>query len=428
MSENQKYLSISALTAYLKRKFDVDPYLSKIYITGEISNMGRRRGRHLYFSIKDPNGQAVISAAMFSYANRLKFEPEEGMKINAIGRVQLYEPNGTYAIILEQMTPDGIGDLFLAYEQLKKKLSAEGLFNLPKKVLPLFPKKIAVITSPTGAVIEDIAKTVQRRFPTAQVVLFPAVVQGEKSAESIIKQLIRVDQSNDFDTLIVGRGGGSIEDLWSFNDEQLARSIAAVKVPVISSVGHETDNTLVDLVADHRAATPTAAAELATPITLNQLLSRLNELQVRLNLIMKKRIDVQRDRVNRVANHIIFQQPDRLYIGYNQKLDQLNYGLSQSIQRYIVDASHHLDVLTQRHKQIGVHLLQQPKEKLYILAAKLDTMSPLKILDRGFVMMEKSNKIVKQISDIEIGDQVELRLSDGKATAKIMEKSEIINE
>lgn len=428
MSENQKYLSISALTAYLKRKFDVDPYLSKIYITGEISNMGRRRGRHLYFSIKDPNGQAVISAAMFSYANRLKFEPEEGMKINAIGRVQLYEPNGTYAIILEQMTPDGIGDLFLAYEQLKKKLSAEGLFNLPKKVLPLFPKKIAVITSPTGAVIEDIAKTVQRRFPTAQVVLFPAVVQGEKSAESIIKQLIRVDQSNDFDTLIVGRGGGSIEDLWSFNDEQLARSIAAVKVPVISSVGHETDNTLVDLVADHRAATPTAAAELATPITLNQLLSRLNELQVRLNLIMKKRIDVQRDRVNRVANHIIFQQPDRLYIGYNQKLDQLNYSLSQSIQRYIVDASHHLDVLTQRHKQIGVHLLQQPKEKLYILAAKLDTMSPLKILDRGFVMMEKSNKIVKQISDIEIGDQIELRLSDGKATAKIMEKSEIINE
>ena len=162
MSEANKYLTISALTAYLKRKFDADPYLEKVYVTGEISNIGRRRGRHLYFSIKDPNGHAVISAAMFSYASRLKFDPEEGMKINAIGRVQIYEPSGTYAIILEQMAPDGIGELFLAYEQLKRKLSAEGLFDLPKKHIPLFPKRIAVVTSPTGAVIEDIVRTVQR--------------------------------------------------------------------------------------------------------------------------------------------------------------------------------------------------------------------------------------------------------------------------
>jgi len=174
MSESEKYLTIRALTAYLKRKFDADPYLEKVYVTGEISNLGRRRGRHLYFSIKDPEGQAVISAAMFSYANRLKFVPEEGMKVNAVGRIQVYEPSGTYSIILEQMTPDGIGELFLAYEQLKKKLAAEGLFQLPKRPLPVFPKKIAVVTSPTGAVIEDIARTVQRRFPMAQVVLLPS--------------------------------------------------------------------------------------------------------------------------------------------------------------------------------------------------------------------------------------------------------------
>ncbi|WP_294975404.1 exodeoxyribonuclease VII large subunit [uncultured Leuconostoc sp.] len=428
MSETKKYLTISALTSYLKRKFDADPYLEKVYLTGEISNMGRRRGRHLYFSMKDPNGGAVISAAMFSYASRLKFEPEEGMKINAIGRVQIYEPSGTYSIILEQMTPDGIGELFLAYEQLKNKLSHEGLFDLPKKKLSTFPKKIAVVTSPTGAVIEDIARTVQRRYPSAQVVLFPAVVQGEKAATTIIKQILRIDESGGYDTLIVGRGGGSIEDLWAFNDEELARVIAAAKIPIISSVGHETDNTLVDFVADQRAATPTAAAELSTPITLEQVISRLNELQIRLNLRMKQLIDIRHQRVDRVTQHVIFQQPDRLYAAYNQRVDQLSHTLIQVLQQRLKTIEHQLTVLVQRQVQVRQAVLRHPREQVQLMAAKLDLVSPLKILNRGYVLIEKDAQVVRTISNIQKNDHVDLRFSDGMAKAKIIETSDLKNE
>ena len=425
MSESEKYLTIRALTAYLKRKFDADPYLEKVYVTGEISNLGRRRGRHLYFSIKDPEGQAVISAAMFSYANRLKFVPEEGMKVNAVGRIQVYEPSGTYSIILEQMTPDGIGELFLAYEQLKKKLAAEGLFQLPKRPLPVFPKKIAVVTSPTGAVIEDIARTVQRRFPMAQVVLFPALVQGDKAAASVVKQIKRIDASGEYDTLIVGRGGGAIEDLWAFNDETLARTIAAAKIPIISSVGHETDNTLADLVADHRAATPTAAAELATPVTLAQLVARLNELQLRLTVRMKALITSRQQRLARVAQRPIFQQPDRLYVGYNQRVDQLSQRLSQQMQQRLVMAQHQLDNLTQRQRQLRQTLLQAPREKVQLLTAKLDLMSPLKILTRGYVVLSKADQVVRHVDELQPEDRVTVRLADGQATAKIIETSQL---
>ncbi|GLY45193.1 exodeoxyribonuclease 7 large subunit [Leuconostoc lactis] len=425
MSESEKYLTIRALTAYLKRKFDADPYLEKVYVTGEISNLGRRRGRHLYFSIKDPEGQAVISAAMFSYANRLKFVPEEGMKVNAVGRIQVYEPSGTYSIILEQMTPDGIGELFLAYEQLKKKLAAEGLFQLPKRPLPVFPKKIAVVTSPTGAVIEDIARTVQRRFPMAQVVLFPALVQGDKAAASVVKQIKRIDASGEYDTLIVGRGGGAIEDLWAFNDETLARTIAAAKIPIISSVGHETDNTLADLVADHRAATPTAAAELATPVTLTQLVARLNELQLRLTVRMKTLITSRQQRLARVAQRPIFQQPDRLYVGYNQRVDQLSQRLSQQMQQRLVTAQHQLDNLTQRQRQLRQTLLQAPREKVQLLTAKLDLISPLKILTRGYVVLSKADQVVRHVDELQPEDKVTVRLADGQATAKIIETSQL---
>lgn len=425
MSESEKYLTIRALTAYLKRKFDADPYLEKVYVTGEISNLGRRRGRHLYFSIKDPEGQAVISAAMFSYANRLKFVPEEGMKVNAVGRIQVYEPSGTYSIILEQMTPDGIGELFLAYEQLKKKLAAEGLFQLPKRPLPVFPKKIAVVTSPTGAVIEDIARTVQRRFPMAQVVLFPALVQGDKAAASVVKQIKRIDASGEYDTLIVGRGGGAIEDLWAFNDETLARTIAAAKIPIISSVGHETDNTLADLVADHRAATPTAAAELATPVTLAQLVARLNELQLRLTVRIKALITSRQQRLARVAQRPIFQQPDRLYVGYNQRVDQLSQRLIQQMQQRLVTAQHQLDNLTQRQRQLRQTLLQAPREKVQLLTAKLDLMSPLKILTRGYVVLSKADQVVRHVDELQPEDKITVRLADGQATAKIIETSQL---
>lgn len=416
--ERNQYLTVSALTAYLKRKFDADPYLAKVYVTGEISNMGRRRGPHLYFSIKDSESNAVINASMFGYERRIKFQPEEGMKINAIGRVEIYEPRGSYSIILESMTPDGVGELFLAYEQLKRKLQAEGLFDLPKKQVPLFPKKIAVVTSPTGAVIEDIARTVQRRFPSAQAILFPAVVQGEKAAPTIIRQLQRIDNM-DFDTLIVGRGGGSIEDLWAFNDENLARTVASMKTPVISSVGHETDNTLVDFVSDRRAATPTAAAELATPVTLQQLTTRLQELHLRQISRIKQMIDMRQQRLNRVATHVIFQQPDRLYTGYNQRIDQLSHALQQLTKQKVINEEHKLAAILQRQQQLQRSLLQPVQERLQLLSTKLDLVSPLKILSSGYAIVEHDNKVVRSITNITINDEIDMHFSDGHATAKI---------
>ncbi|MBS1008966.1 exodeoxyribonuclease VII large subunit [Leuconostoc suionicum] len=416
--EQNQYLTVSALTAYLKRKFDADPYLAKVYVTGEISNMGRRRGPHLYFSIKDSESNAVINASMFGYERRIKFQPEEGMKINAIGRVEIYEPRGSYSIILESMTPDGVGELFLAYEQLKRKLQTEGLFDLPKKQIPLFPKKIAVITSPTGAVIEDIARTVQRRFPSAQVILFPAVVQGEKAVPTIIRQLQRIDNM-DFDTLIVGRGGGSIEDLWAFNDENLARTVASMQIPVISSVGHETDNTLVDFVSDRRAATPTAAAELATPVTLQQLTTRLQELHLRQISRIKQMIDMRQQRLNRVATHVIFQQPDRLYTGYNQRIDQLSHSLQQLTKQKVINEEHKLAAILQRQQQLQRSLLQPVQERLQLLSTKLDLVSPLKILSSGYAIVEHDNKVVRSTTSIKINDEIDMRFSDGHATAKI---------
>lgn len=419
MSEtNNKYLTVSALSAYLKRKFDADPYLAKVYVTGEISNMGRRRGPHLYFSIKDSEGNAVISASMFGYQKRIKFQPEEGMKINAVGRVELYEPRGSYSLILESMSPDGVGELFLAYEQLKKRLQAEGLFDLPKKNIPLFPKKIAVVTSPTGAVIEDIARTVQRRFPMAQVILFPAVVQGDKAAPTIIRQLNRIDDMA-FDTIIVGRGGGSIEDLWAFNDEQLARTIAALKTPVISSVGHETDNTLADFVADRRAATPTAAAELATPITLAQIQSRLQELQVRQLTRIQQIITTQKQRLNRMTEHVIFKQPDRLYTGYNQRVDQAARLLVQLTHQRLINAQHDYTTLVQRQQQLQQHLLQPSQEKLQLLGAKLDLVSPLKILTRGYAIVTQNEQVVRSVNVLNKDDEINVRLADGSAVANI---------
>ncbi|CAK8053634.1 exodeoxyribonuclease VII large subunit [Eupransor demetentiae] len=419
MLAKAKYLSVGALSAYLKRKFDADPHLEKVYLTGEISNLGNRRGRHLYFSIKDPDGKAVIKAAMFSYANRLKFNPEEGMKIFAIGRVQIYEPSGTYSIILEEMTPDGVGELYLAYEELKKKLYAEGLFSQEKRALPLFPKKIAVITSPTGAVIEDIAKTAQRRFPSAQVVLYPAVVQGDGAVPSILKQLERVAAA-DYDVLIIGRGGGSIEDLWAFNDEKLVRAVAAMPLPVISSVGHETDNTLTDLVADRRAATPTAAAELATPVTLQQLTDRLAEINLRLEGAMRRMIRVKKEALQSWLARPIMRQPDRLYTAYQEEVDRQYERMVRSFKHQVDNRQQGIRNLIQRQQRIGSNLLQPYQERFSRLTDKLNLVSPLTILSHGYAIVEKEDRTVIQKSkDLKAGDAIALKFADGEATAEV---------
>lgn len=439
-----KYLTVTALTRYLHKKFTVDPYLQRVFLTGEISNF-RLRPRHQYFSIKDDN--AKLSAVMFqSNFKRVKFTPEEGMKVLLVGRIDLYEPNGTYQINIESMQPDGVGALYEAYEQLKKKLAAEGLFSVEKKRIPRFPQKIAVITSPSGAVIRDIMTTVKRRYPIAQLVLFPAVVQGEQAADSLVGRLKEVTQYDDFDTVIIGRGGGSIEDLWPFNEEKVARAIAAVKIPVISSVGHETDTTIADLVADLRAPTPTAAAELATPLLSDEIL-KLKQQRLRLVQAMKTVLDRNERQAARQIDSYIFKTPARLYEGYLQKLDFLNSKLEAAfgqelsrVQREQLELNSRLKMVDPkpRLKRSGSILATNKQQlqrnmQLYLVAKKnelaqqvsnLDALSPLSVMGRGYSYVSHAGKITKSVKNLDVDDKVVLHMADGIADARIIDTKE----
>lgn len=437
--DRSKYLTVSQLTRYLKLKFDRDPYLQTVYLTGELSNF-RLRQRHQYFSLKDD--KAVIDAVMFeSKFRQVKFRPEEGMKLLVVGHVGLYERSGRYQIYIDKMEPDGVGSLYVAFEQLKKKLSAEGLFSRLKKPLPQFPKRIAVVTSLDGAVIRDINTTVRRRYPIAQVVLYPTVVQGEKAAADIARQINRANERGDFDTLIIGRGGGSIEDLWPFNEEVVARAIANSKIPVISSVGHETDTTIADLVADQRAATPTAAAELATPVLTDTLLA-IRDSQSRLANAMQNRITFAKKELAKQTQSYIFQQPTRLYENYAQKVDQLTQQLIQLQQNMFVNRRtqlqqlasrlaagsprHRIDQQLQLVNQLSRQLktdaaadLQRRQERVTGLIRQLDALSPLKIMSRGYTYVTKNQRVVNHASQLAVGQAVQLHFSDGQALAEI---------
>ncbi|HIW72155.1 MAG TPA: exodeoxyribonuclease VII large subunit [Candidatus Levilactobacillus faecigallinarum] len=433
------YLTVTALTQYIKRKFDVDPYLGKVYLTGEISNFRLRPHAHQYFSLKDDH--AKISAIMFRGAfEKLKFQPETGMKVLVTGRISLYEPSGSYQIYVERMEPDGVGALYQAYEQLKNKLAQEGLFSAPKRPLPRFPKRIAVVTSPSGAVIRDIITTARRRYPIAQIVLYPAVVQGDAAAPDIVRQIQRANANGSFDTLIIGRGGGSIEDLWPFNEETVARAIAASQLPVISSVGHETDTTIADLVADVRAATPTAAAELAVPV-LNDELLKIQQQRTRLFNAMGNRIKYQQERLNRSLGAYVFQQPQRLYETYVQRLDRAQQGLQQRIQTQlqgwqqrvqldqqrllgqspvprVQQAQQAVDQTQQRLRTEMRRYLTAQEDHVSQLASGLDYLSPLKIMSRGYSYVTQENHIVRRTADLKVAPAT-LHLSDGTAAAQI---------
>lgn len=436
----QQYLTVTALTKYLKRKFDADPYLERVYLTGEISNF-RRRPNHQYFSLKDDG--AKISTVMFKGAfDKLRFQPEEGMKVLAVGRISLYEASGNYQMYIEHMEPDGVGALYQAYEQLKKKLAEEGLFSAPKKILPRFPKRIAVLTSPSGAVIRDIITTAQRRYPIAEIVLFPTVVQGDKAADDVVKNIQRVEADGTFDTMIIGRGGGSIEDLWPFNEERVARAIFAAETPVISSVGHETDTTIADLVADVRAATPTAAAELAVPVLSEEIL-RIEEKQTRIEQAFMYQIQRKQERFQRAVGSYIFRQPERLYEAQAIKLDQLQQRMNQSLQTQLYDkekvasqlihrleqqlpkarlsaAGQEVTYLTQRLEK-AIQLSVEKKEQRFLSALQsLDLLSPLKIMGRGYSFTTKDEQVVKTIADIEAGDELNVHYQDGQALVKVI--------
>lgn len=437
----QQYLSVHALTSYLKRKFDVDPYLQRVWVIGEISNFRPRPNGHQYFSLKDE--RARINAVMYKGAfNKVPFKVEEGMKVLAVGRITLYEPSGQYQLTIDSMEPDGVGALYQALEQLKQKFQAAGLFDLPKKAIPVFPKKIAVITSPTGAVIRDILTTIQRRFPIVEVTVFPTRVQGKEATAEIVAAFNKVENvAEEFDTVILARGGGSIEDLWCFNEEAVAQAILACSLPVISSIGHETDTTLADLVADIRAATPTAAAEIAVPV-LTDLLERIVILKQRMNYAMKQKLTVARKQFERSNESYVLKQPERLYQAYIQQLDLSVQRLEAQQHRYFEQLSYRLNYLMQRlnsqhpnqqlkHwqqivnnldnqlKQQFKQVMQQKQQNLKHQAHLLDAYSPLKSMSRGYALIEHEQQHVTTIDQLSIGDEMKVQFVDGQVVAEV---------
>lgn len=414
------YLTVSALTSYLKRKFTADPYLKEVYVTGEISNYRQRPG-HQYFSLKDDG--AVLNATMFKFAfQKLQFKLEPGMKVNAVGHMDLYAPNGSYSLIIDKLEPDGVGALYQAYEQLKAKLSAEGLFDQLRRPIPRFPKKIAVITSPSGAVIRDIMTTVRRRYPIAEIVLYPAVVQGDGAVPSLTKQMTAVAEAADYDVLIMGRGGGSIEDLWAFNEEAVARQMLTMPMPIISSVGHETDTTIVDFVADQRAATPTAAAELATPVPLADLWLGIQQMQQRLVNQMQRQVVANQERLSRLQNSYVLTQPARLYEGYLQRLDIAQQRLQQAVTTTVTQRQHQFDLLAPRLVNAMTRQVERSQERVGRAVAGLQLVSPLAILARGYSVVEHDTHILTTVDDVAVGDTVHIRLATGELDATVTAK------
>lgn len=437
----EKYLSVTTLTKYLKMKFDKDPYLERVYLTGQVSNF-RKRPTHQYFSLKDDH--AVIQATIWSgIYQKLGFDLEEGMKINVIGRVQVYEPSGSYSIIIEKAEPDGVGALAIQFEQLKKKLTEEGLFQERfKQPLPQFSKRIGVVTSRSGAVIRDIITTVSRRFPGVDILLYPTKVQGDGAAEEIARNIARANQRDDLDLLIIGRGGGSIEDLWAFNEEIVVRAIFESRLPVISSVGHETDVTLADFVADRRAATPTAAAELATPVTKLDLLAHLQNQEKRMATAVRNVLSKKQEALKKCSHSVIFRQPERLYDGYLQRLDQLQLRLKQSLRTRISDSNQLVQTRTHRLVQLSpVTKIQRYQDRLSQLDKLLRSQMALvydakvaevkrlseallmldtsRIVARGYAIVKKEELVVDSVENLKKKDQVTLLMRDGQVELEV---------
>lgn len=437
----EKYLSVTTLTKYLKMKFDKDPYLERVYLTGQVSNF-RKRPTHQYFSLKDDH--AVIQATIWSgIYQKLGFDLEEGMKINVIGRVQVYEPSGSYSIIIEKAEPDGVGALAIQFEQLKKKLTEEGLFQERfKQPLPQFAKRIGVVTSRSGAVIRDIITTVSRRFPGVDILLYPTRVQGDGAAEEIARNIARANQREDLDVLIIGRGGGSIEDLWAFNEEIVVRAIFESRLPIISSVGHETDVTLADFVADRRAATPTAAAELATPVTKLDVLAHLQNQEKRMATAVQNVLSRKKETLKKCSQSVIFRQPERLYDGYLQRLDQLQLRLKQSLRTRISDSNQLVQARTHQLVQLSpVTKIQRYQDRLgqldkllrsqmaLVYDAKVAEVKRLseallmldtsRIVARGYAILKKEETVVDSVEKLKKKDQVTLLMRDGQVELEV---------
>lgn len=415
----EEYLTVSQLNRYIKYRLDNDENLQEVYLRGEISNFKAHTRGHFYFTLKDENSR--INAIMFaSNTTKVKFTPQDGMKVLVTGKINVYEASGAYQIYVNTMQEDGIGNLYIAFEQLKKKLQAEDLFDEShKQKIPRIPKRIGVITAPTGAAIRDILSTIKRRFPLAEVLLLPALVQGEAASLDIASQ-IKNAEKYDLDVLIVGRGGGSIEDLWAFNEEVVARAIYDCPIPVISAVGHEIDYTIADFVADLRAPTPTGAAELAVP-NRQDVLNYIAQLTIRSKKAMLTKLNYQKQQLAQVLSRPVLKQPLRLYEAKEQKFDLLYEKLLKAMQNKIDRKQHQFDLICQAPVfKTPMDVLEKPKRNYLILLEKLELLNPLLTIKRGYSVIKKEEKVITSVHQLKKKDEIELELQDGKLNAQII--------
>ncbi|RUL56927.1 exodeoxyribonuclease VII large subunit [Lysinibacillus antri] len=435
------YLTVKALTKYIRRKFDADPHLREVYVKGELSNVKNHPSGHIYFTLKDDASR--ITAAMFRMnASKLKFKPEEGMQVFIRGEVSVYEATGVYQLYVQTMEPDGVGGLFVAFNQLKEKLMNEGLFNPNfKQPIPIFPKTVGVLTATSGAAIRDICTTISRRYPLVEIIIYPTVVQGENAAPNIVKNIQLANRQQRCDVLIVGRGGGSIEDLWAFNEEIVARAIFESKIPIISAVGHETDTTITDFVADLRAPTPTAAAELAVP-NQQELVQRILKNRSQLHQMVSTKLNFERNRLTKLRNAYPLASPERLYRPFTEKLIQMDMQLGRASQLYLMKKNNELQQLDTALKlnspknaiQYYQNQLEQTSNRLtrsinsvidkqkdsYVAAIRtLEALNPLAIMTRGYSVSYKEDKVIRSASQLKIEDTISIHYHDGEAEAKI---------
>lgn len=447
MSEERKAITITQLTRYLKRVIEGNRHLQDVWLRGEISNFKHHSRGHMYLTLKDD--QSRISAVMFAADNhQMPFRPEDGMKVLVRGQVAVYEPYGSYQLYIKEMLQDGIGNLFLAFEQLKKKLEAEGLFDpARKKRLPVFPKTIGIITSPTGAAIRDMFTTVKRRFPSAELVVIPVLVQGEQAAPSIARAIELANSSQLADVLIVGRGGGSIEDLWAFNEEIVARAIFHSQLPIVSAVGHETDFTIADFVADLRAATPTAAAEMVVPNIID-IQERITDRVGRLKTAMRNKLGDEARRLDQLKNAYAFRYPGQLFRQKEQDLDRLIERLTAQMtslrHRSRMKLTQAERLLYKHHpeselKRVGNDLehlkdrlirsmeksLTADQQRFKLSLSKLNAYSPLNVMERGYSLVYKEDALIKSVKHVSVGDDLDVKMTDGHLQVQVLSRKEV---
>ncbi len=438
---NNNYITVSDINKIIKRTIEDNDDLMDVYLKGEISNLKFHSRGHLYFSLKDESSK--INAVMFNYTKTgIKFTPKDGDQVLVHGRVSVYEASGSYQIYVDFMEQDGIGNLYVLFEELKKKLSSEGLFDKEhKKRIRRVPRKIGVITAPTGAAIKDIISTINKRFPMTEIVVFPTLVQGENAAPNIVRMINLANTFEDIDTIILGRGGGSIEDLWAFNEEIVARSIYDSRIPIISGVGHEIDFTISDFVADLRAPTPTGAAMLAVP-DINEVKRYFKTTRERCNIAITNRIFSYQELLKKYKSNYILNNPIKLYEMQEQKLDVLYDRLNNSIKTKLDNYIHIIDkyksnyilnnpkILYENKKQDLSNnikdlnnsinkILESNKNRLDTLKLKLDLLNPDNILDKGYSIVYKNDKIVKNIKDVKENDEVRIMVKTGNIIANV---------